>query len=289
MEPEALAGKVRGPLPSAASTGTSTDLGGAAPPDRVPYGDSGPIRHIVCDVVSSTNSEALARARAGEAGPLWITARAQSAGRGRRGRAWVSQPGNLYATLLLPDPAPAELAAQLSFVGGLAVYDAILNFAADAPLPLALKWPNDVLLRGRKVAGILIEGEGTPLAVAIGIGINCLHHPDDTDYPATDLRAQGTPATPEALLPALSSALGRRVAQWDRGMRFASVRADWLARAHPAGSELRVRLGERELRGRFESLDDAGRLLLRLPDGSVEVITAGDVFEIDRPAPTSTI
>ena len=90
---------------------------------------------------------------------------------GRRGRAWVSQPGNLYATLLLPDPAPAELAAQLSFVGWLAVYDAILNFAADAPLPLALKWPNDVLLRGRKVAGnclvccqpqhALVEGEGS--------------------------------------------------------------------------------------------------------------------------------
>jgi BirA family transcriptional regulator, biotin operon repressor / biotin---[acetyl-CoA-carboxylase] ligase len=284
MEPEALAGKVRDPLSSAASTATSADLDGGATAGHVSYDGSAPVRHVACDVVSSTNSEALARARAGETGPLWITARAQSAGRGRRGHAWVSSPGNLHATLLLRDPAPAALAAQLSFVAGLAVCDAILGFASTEPLPLALKWPNDVFLRARKVAGILVEGEGTPLAVAIGIGINCLHHPDDTDYPATDLRAQGIETTADALLPALSSALGRRIAQWERGTHFASIRADWLARAHPTGSELRVRLAERELRGRFESLDDAGRLLLRLTDGSLEVITAGDVFAIDRSA-----
>jgi BirA family transcriptional regulator, biotin operon repressor / biotin---[acetyl-CoA-carboxylase] ligase len=284
MEPEALAGKVRGPVSSAVSTASRADPDGAATLGRVCYDGSAPIKHIVCDVVSSTNSEALARARAGETGPLWITARAQSAGRGRRGHAWVSPPGNLHATLLLRDPAPAALAAQLSFVAGLAVCDAVLRFANTEPLPLALKWPNDVFLRARKVAGILVEGEGTPLAVAIGIGINCLHHPDNTNYPATDLHTQGIETTADALLPALSSALGRRIAQWERGTHFASIRADWLARAHPAGSELRVRLAERELRGWFESLDDAGRLLLRLPDGSLEVITAGDVFEVDRPA-----
>ena len=134
----------------------------------------------------------------------------------------------------------------------------------------------------RNIAGILIEGEGTPVAVAIGIGINCATHPDDTEFPATDLREQGVEATPEGLLAALSAALGRRLTQWDRGANFASTRADWLARAHSAGRELRVRLAERELSGRFESLDDAGRLLLRLPDGSLEVVTGGDVFAIGR-------
>ncbi len=149
------------------------------------------IRHIACDSVGSTNSEALARARTGETGPLWITARTQTAGRGRRGRAWTSAPGNLYATLLLRDPSRAVLAPQLSFVAALAVYDAISEFVEGERPRIALKWPNDVFCDGAKVAGILIEGEGNPLTVAIGIGINCVHHPDDTEYPATDLRARG--------------------------------------------------------------------------------------------------
>jgi BirA family transcriptional regulator, biotin operon repressor / biotin---[acetyl-CoA-carboxylase] ligase len=289
MEPDALAGKVRGPLSSTKSIGADAGFAVGAGPDRIPFGDAAPVRRIACDVVSSTNSEALARARAGETGPLWFTARAQTAGRGRRGRAWVSAPGNLFATLLLTDPAPAALASQLSLVAGLAVCDAILAIANAEP-PLALKWPNDVLLRGKKLAGILIEGERMPVAVAIGIGINCATHPDDTEFPATDLREQGVEATPEGLLATLSSALGRRLTQWDRGANFASTRADWLARAHSAGSGLRVRLAEREFSGRFETLDDAGRLLLRLPDGSLEVVTGGDVFGIGRPtrsAPTT--
>jgi BirA family transcriptional regulator, biotin operon repressor / biotin---[acetyl-CoA-carboxylase] ligase len=289
MEPEALAGTAKGRLLSAASNGANADLDGGRASGRPAYEGAAPIRHIACDTVSSTNSEALARARAGEPGPFWITARAQSAGRGRRGRVWTSPPGNLYATLLLHHPASAAVAAQLSFVTGLAVCDAILSLANAEPPALALKWPNDVFLRAAKVAGILIEGEGTPLAVAIGVGINCTNHPSDTDYPATDLRVQGIDAPPQTLLPTLSSAMARRLAQWNRGTQFASIRADWLALAHPAGSELRVRLAERELRGRFESLDDSGRLLLRLPDGSVEMITAGDVFAIGgptRPAPT---
>ena len=123
------------------------------------------------DTVGSTNAEALALARAGERGPLWITARAQSAGRGRRGRTWVSEPGNLYASLLLTDPAPPERAAQLAFVAALAVHDAIAATAPALASELAFKWPNDVLLGGAKLAGILIEAEGAPLVVAIGIGV----------------------------------------------------------------------------------------------------------------------
>jgi BirA family transcriptional regulator, biotin operon repressor / biotin---[acetyl-CoA-carboxylase] ligase len=231
---------------------------------------------IACDTVGSTNAEALARGRAGGRGPLWITARTQTAGRGRRGRAWVSEPGNLFATLLLTDPAPPERAPQLSFVAALAVHDAIAALAPAIVARVALKWPNDVLLDGQKLAGILIEAEGTPLIVAVGIGVNCRHHPDGTDFPATDLAGA---VTAEALFEALSDAMVRRLRDWQAG--FAVIRAAWLERA--LGGELRARLGSRELVGRFETLDDAGRLLLRLPDGRLEAITAGEVFPVAPP------
>ena len=237
---------------------------------------------IACDMIASTNSEALACARAGERGPLWITARAQTAGRGRRGRAWVSEPGNLFATLLLTDPGPPEHAAQLSFVAALAVHDALVALAPAVRPRLAFKWPNDVLCDGAKLAGILIEAEGTqPLVAAVGIGVNCRHHPAQTDFPATDLAAAGAAVTAEALFAELSLAMVRRLREWEAG--FASIRADWLRRA--LGGDLQVRLGARELAGRFETLDESGRLMLRLPDGRLEAIAAGEVFPI---APSAT-
>jgi BirA family biotin operon repressor/biotin-[acetyl-CoA-carboxylase] ligase len=233
---------------------------------------------IARDTVGSTNAEALALARAGERGPLWITARAQSAGRGRRGRAWVSEPGNLYASLLLADPAPPERAAQLAFVAALAVHDAIAATAPALASELAFKWPNDVLCGGAKLAGILIEAEGTPLVLAIGIGVNCAHHPPDAERTATDLAAAGAPVTVEALFAALSLAMVERLREWQAG--FASIRAAWLARAAGRGGELQARLGTRVLTGRFETIDDEGRLRLRLPDGNIETIASGEVFPI---------
>lgn len=230
------------------------------------------------DTVGSTNAEALALARAGERGPLWITARAQSAGRGRRGRTWVSEPGNLHASLLLTDPAPPERAAQLAFVAALAVHDAITATAPGLAPQLAFKWPNDVLLGGAKVAGILIEAEGMPLVVAIGIGINCAHHPADAERAATDLAAAGASVTVEALLAALSLAMVERLREWEAG--FAPIRAAWLGRAAGRGGELRARLGTRELTGRFEGIDEEGHLRLRLGDGSIETIASGEVFPI---------
>jgi len=245
---------------------------------RLAPGASG-VALIACDTVASTNEEALRHARAGETGPLWVTARAQTAGRGRRGRAWVSEPGNLFATLLLTDPAPPERAAQLSFVAALAVHDAIVALAPPLARRLALKWPNDVLCAGDKLAGILIEAEGTrPLIVAVGIGVNCRHHPAASELPATDLATAGAAVTAEALFEALSGAMGRRLAEWQDG--FAATRAAWLARAGALGGELKVRLGGRELLGRFEAVDEAGRLVLRRPDGGRETIAAGEVFPV---------
>ena len=236
------------------------------------------VRHIRFDTLGSTNAEALARARAGESGPLWITARSQSAGRGRRGSTWTSPPGNLYASLLLCEPSPKPLAPQLSFVAALALHDALCDCAPRLGPLFKLKWPNDVLLGLDKLAGILIEGESVPVfAVVIGFGVNCVDHPADTDFPATDLRLAGAVVAAEALFAGLSAAMLRRLAQWQSGTGFATIRADWLARAAGLGEDIRVRLPERELRGRFQGLDDAGRLLVEQP-GGLATVTAGEVF-----------
>ena len=239
------------------------------------------------DTLASTNAEALTLARRGERGPLWIVARRQTAGRGRRGNAWVSPPGNLYATLLLDEPAPPDHAPELSFVAALATYDAILDCAPALRGKLALKWPNDILCSAAKLAGILIEGEraADALAVAIGIGVNCRHHPIGTAYPATDLASAGADISAESLFAALSGMMLRRLAQWRRGGGFDRIRADWLERATGIGGELRVRLPSRELLGRGEALDEHGRLLLRLPDGSVQAIAAGEVFPLAGAVP----
>ena len=236
-------------------------------------------RHIVHETLGSTNAEALALARAGERGPLWISARSQNAGRGRRAGAWVSPPGNLYATLLLTEPAAPDCAPQLSFVTALAVHDALIECAPAIGPALKVKWPNDLLIGSAKVAGILIESENEPrFTVAIGVGVNCVSHPSNTPYPATNLAAAGTLVTPDAVLSALAAAMIRRLAQWGRGTGFAAIRTDWLKRAAGLGGEIRVRLPEREFSGHFQGLDEAGCLLVQQPGRPVEKITAGEVF-----------
>jgi BirA family biotin operon repressor/biotin-[acetyl-CoA-carboxylase] ligase len=248
-------------------------------------------RLVILDSVGSTNAEAFARARAGERGPLWIVARRQTAGRGRRGRRWISEAGNLYASMLLVDPAPPSRAAELSLVAALAVHDAVLERAATLAPRLKLKWPNDVVCDSAKLAGILVEGEGAaggPLTVVIGIGVNCAHHPADTAYPATDLAAAGVVLAPDALMQSLGATMTRRLAEWDRSAGFAAIRAAWLARAAGLGEAARVRLPERELDGVIETLDDAGRLVLRLADGRRERIAAGEMFPLHTPARASS-
>lgn len=240
-------------------------------------------RHIKFETLGSTNAEALALARKGERGPLWISAKTQSAGRGRRGSTWVSPPGNLYATLLLTGPSPPPAAPQLSFVAALALHDAVAECAPPLGPALKVKWPNDLLLGAAKLAGILIESENEPVfAAAIGIGVNCVSHPPDTAFPATDLAAAGAHVTAGQVLAALASAMQARLAEWARGDGFPAIRAAWLKRAAGLGQPIHVRLPERELRGRFEGLDGAGRLLIAQPGGTTAV-TAGEVFGFSSP------
>jgi BirA family transcriptional regulator, biotin operon repressor / biotin---[acetyl-CoA-carboxylase] ligase len=254
-----------------------------------PRASAAGVRLVAHELLTSTNSEALALARAGERGPLWVTAERQSAGRGRRGRPWTSERGNLFASLLLTDPAPPEHWPELSFVAALAAHDAVAELAAAVKPQLAIKWPNDLLLKGAKFAGILVEGEaaadGTG-AVAVGIGVNCANHPTDTDYPATHLAAAGADVSAESLFEAISVKMLGRLAQWNRGEHFATIRTDWLARAVGLGETIRVRLGDRELIGRFEAIDEAGRLILILADGGRQAIAAGDVDSLDDPGRT---
>jgi BirA family biotin operon repressor/biotin-[acetyl-CoA-carboxylase] ligase len=236
------------------------------------------IRLIAHEAVGSTNAEALMLARAGTRQPVWVTALRQTAGRGRRGRGWDSPPGNLYATLLLVEPCAPEAAPQLSFVAGLALHDAVVEAALTLALRLALKWPNDLLLDRRKLAGILVEGErvadGTFVA-AVGIGVNCASHPETAAYPATDLAGAGAPLSPAELLDGLARAMAARLAQWRRGDGFAAVRADWLARSFGIGEPVRVRTPE-EIEGRFAGIDAQGRLLLETAGGP-RMIAAGDL------------
>ncbi|HEX2655339.1 MAG TPA: biotin--[acetyl-CoA-carboxylase] ligase, partial [Xanthobacteraceae bacterium] len=152
---------------------------------------------------------------------------------------------------------------------------------------LKLKWPNDLICDGAKLAGILMEGEisagvagGNDLAVVIGIGVNCAHHPTDTTYPATDLAEAGALVMPEHLFSVLSRTMVTRLDEWDRGNGFAGIRAAWLARAAGIGEPIKVALMEGMSEGKFETVDEDGRLVLRVADGQIQLVAAGDVFPI---------
>lgn len=230
--------------------------------------------------VGSTNAEALARAASGGA-EQWIVAGRQVAGRGRRGRQWVSEPGNLYASLLLFDPASPAITPQICFVAALAVHDALSDLLPSADRErLRLKWPNDLLFDGKKLVGILVEGAsaGERQAVVVGVGVNCAHHPADTPYPVTDLASEGFEIPPATLFENLATRMLDRLAQWQRGKAFSAIRSAWLARAQDVGREIEVKLPERSLKGRFEEIDLDGALVLSLVSGQRELIRAGDVF-----------
>lgn len=221
-------------------------------------------------ILDSTNEEALRLARTGASGPLWILTREQTAGRGRRGRRWVSRPGNLFATLLLR--VPAERSGELAFVAALAVADTVEAFAPSSSV--RLKWPNDVLLDGRKVAGMLLERSGA--ALAIGIGINLAHHPEEMEFPATSLSSLGRSVESDEAFRVLAVRMAAWYEVWS-GEGFAAIRTAWVRRASGIGAAVTVRVVNGEQHGVFEDLDADGALLLR-SGGAVARVTAGDVF-----------
>jgi BirA family transcriptional regulator, biotin operon repressor / biotin---[acetyl-CoA-carboxylase] ligase len=234
-------------------------------------------RHLHLDIASSTNVEALAR---GQEDRLWVTAREQSAGRGRRGRTWSSPPGNLYASLVLADPAEPRRAADLCFVAALAVSDAVYAVAPRAAAAMALKWPNDVLIDGAKLAGILVEGAhaGDHFSAVIGCGVNIASHPAGTPYPATHLAATDAVANVDIFFAALSDAFAKRLELWQRGAGFAAIRKAWLARAAGIGRHIVVRLPSGDIEGVFETLDSEGALILLEDCGRRRPVSAGEIF-----------
>jgi BirA family biotin operon repressor/biotin-[acetyl-CoA-carboxylase] ligase len=247
------------------------------------------------EAIGSTNAVAMARARAGDAGRLWIVSEFQSEGRGRRGSQWATAKGNLAASVFLPVRADPAVAATLGFVAGLSLDEALRRVApglavaiamdglergAGAAARLRLKWPNDVLLDGGKLAGILLEAEPLVdgrLAVVAGIGVNVVEAPTGLPYPTAALASLGSSARAADVFAALSDAWAGIERIWDGGRGFPRIRDLWLDRAAGVGEEAVIRIGGEVLRGRFETIDNEGRLLIRLGDGTLRPVSAGEV------------
>jgi BirA family biotin operon repressor/biotin-[acetyl-CoA-carboxylase] ligase len=238
---------------------------------------------LILDETDSTNAEARRRAEAGEVGPLWIAARRQTAGRGRRGRQWGSDSGNLFTSLLLlTQKSPAE-AAQLTFAASLAVADLLDRYVP--PALVTIKWPNDVLLDGRKTSGILIESGPAPsggLWLAVGIGVNLSQTPGETERPAICIAehlAHGVVAAPsvDEAAKALAETFDAWLDRWTT-LGFQPILDAWIARTPGLHGPCTARLTNETLTGTADGVEADGSLRLKLPDGSLRVISAGDVF-----------
>jgi BirA family biotin operon repressor/biotin-[acetyl-CoA-carboxylase] ligase len=250
------------------------DLASALP--NLPAGYQ--LRHLA--EVDSTNEEARRLAAQGETVPTWIMADRQTAGRGRRGRAWASPSGNLMTTLYLPQGFDAVSAGQIAFVAGLALEDTVRGFMG-AGAQVSLKWPNDVLINGKKASGILLESamrDNKLDWLAVGLGLNLAHHPDDTPYPATNMQNEGcAPISNGQALAHLAAAFDAVFQQWQRG-GFAPILTAWRQVAHGLGGPIVARLENHQIEGMFQDIDEKGALMLRDGAGETHIIDAGDVF-----------
>lgn len=233
-------------------------------------------RLLSVPATGSTNADLLALAIAGEPEGSWLRADYQAAGRGRQGRVWASPAGNLYASTLVRLRETDPPAPTLALVAAVAL-DQVL--AARMPgAALSIKWPNDLLVSGAKIAGILLERQDR--AVVVGMGVNLAHAPTGLERPVTSLAAvTGEAPAPADLAAELAESFAYWLGRWRGGGQLNPVRTRWLERAHPLGSALSVRLaGGPALEGLFDGLDQDGALRLKLADGTARVIHAGDVF-----------
>jgi BirA family biotin operon repressor/biotin-[acetyl-CoA-carboxylase] ligase len=240
------------------------------------------------DQIGSTNAEAMSCARDGVRGPMWFVTTEQTAGRGRRQRAWVAPRGNLASSVLeVMDVSPA-VAATMGFAFGLAHEAALRRVSVEANMRLAgsdqlkylLKWPNDILVRGQKLCGLLLEAEAVEggLAVVAGIGTNVVAAPEGTPTPATSLAALGVHVGAEELFAALSDAWVEVRGIWDNGRGFSEIRRLWLECAFGLGERVAINTGIGAVEGTFDTIDDAGCLIVRTADGKRVPITAGEVY-----------
>jgi BirA family transcriptional regulator, biotin operon repressor / biotin---[acetyl-CoA-carboxylase] ligase len=241
------------------------------------------------DQIGSTNAEAMSLARDGVRGPMWFVTSEQTAGRGRRHRPWIAPRGNLASSILEVIDVPPAVAATLGFAAGLALesalqkvsVEALLRSAGSDQLKFSLKWPNDVLAGGKKLAGILLEAEavaGNGLAVVVGIGTNVVAAPEGTPTPATSLAALGVQIGAEELFAALSDAWVEFRGIWDNGRGFDAIRKLWLQRAAGLGERVAVQTGGSPLEGTFDTLDETGCLIVRTADGKRMPVAAGDIY-----------
>jgi len=235
-------------------------------------------RLVAVEECGSTNDEAKALAQAGAPEGTLVWARRQTGGRGRRGRVWASPEGNLYMTLVLRPRVPPAQAAQVSFVAAVALAEAVGSLIPGAP---KLKWPNDVLVDGAKIAGILLESEPGPGGaidwVVLGMGVNVAHFPPGLEYAATSIGAAGSPHVGvEAVLERFAGSFAVWYNRW-QGQGFAPVRAAWLTAAAGLGGPITVRLSGESFKARFADLDGEGALMAETDTG-LRRVTAGDVF-----------
>jgi BirA family biotin operon repressor/biotin-[acetyl-CoA-carboxylase] ligase len=239
--------------------------------------------------IGSTNAEAMSRARDGERGPMWFVTSEQTAGRGRRQRAWIAPRGNLASSILEVMDVPPATAATLGFAAGLALEAALQKLSIEAnlrragsdPLKFSLKWPNDVMAERQKLAGILLEAEavaGNRLAVVVGIGTNVVAAPEGTPTPATSLAALGVQIGAEELFIALSDAWVEFRGVWDNGRGFADIRRLWLERAAGLGDRVAIQTGSATVEGTFDTIDETGCLIVRTAEGKRMPIAAGEVY-----------
>lgn len=236
---------------------------------------------FVLDEIDSTNLESVRRIEAGESLPIWLLARSQTGGRGRRGRVWVSERGNLflsYAATTMRQPGEIAL---LGFAAALAVADLVEAVTGKTP---ALKWPNDVLLDGSKVSGILLESGSRRTRgnwFVLGIGVNLVSAPVLADRATASIsdHLQEAPAPETAM-----AILRPRLAFWAQTLAhegFGPLQAAWLARAHGLGRQVNAEIGAERLTGIVRGLDLNGALLLEIAPGQVRPIAAGEIFFSD--------